>query len=267
MQWVNRLVTAMDEDQFELFAQRIDRMGGGATAGLHCEILLRLRDSNGDLVPPGTFLPAAERFHLASRIDRWVVRRAFTMLELAAGRLAPDAIGLVAINLSGQSIGDRTFHRDLIRMVREAGFDIRKLCFEITETAAITNLGDAKSFIEEIRALGVRVALDDFGAGASSFGYLRTLPVDFLKIDGQFITGFLDDALDNAAVRCFCEVAKVVGVQTIAEFVERSDIREALNGIGVDLAQGYLIHKPESFEQMLKAPVIEATASQPPGRA
>jgi EAL domain-containing protein (putative c-di-GMP-specific phosphodiesterase class I) len=163
------------------------------------------------------------------------------------------------VNVSGQSIGDRAFHRDLIRMIREARFDVRKLCIEITETAAITHLGDAKIFIAELRSFGVRVALDDFGAGASSFGYLRMLPVDYLKIDGQFITGLLDDPLDNAAVRCFCEVARVVGVKTIAEFVEREDVREALRVIGVDMAQGYLIHRPEPLMQLLLGPAHQSS--------
>jgi diguanylate cyclase len=138
-------------------------------------------------------------------------------------------------------------------MISEASFDVAKLCFEITETAAITNLGDARLFMEELRSSGVRIALDDFGAGASSFGYLRMLPGDYLKIDGKFITGLLDDPPDNAAVRCFCEVAKAVGVKTVAEFVERADVCDALREMGVDLAQGNLIHRPERLLQLLSA--------------
>ncbi len=248
MQWVNRLEAAMDENRFVLFAQHIEPIDGPGS-GLHCEVLLRLQDDDGSLVQPGAFLPSAERFHLASRIDRWVVHRVFELLHAEATSV--EHIDTIAINLSGQSIGDRAFHRDLIRMIHDARFDVRKLCFEITETTAITNLGDAKGFIEELRLLGARIALDDFGAGASSFGYLRMLPVDYLKIDGQFITRLLDDALDNAAVRCFCEVAKVVGVQTIAEFVESADVRDALRQIGVDLAQGYLIHRAEPLVHLL----------------
>jgi diguanylate cyclase len=248
MQWVNRLEAAMDENRFVLFAQHIEPIDGRAV-GLHCEVLLRLQDDDGSLIQPGAFLPAAERFHLASRIDKWVIHHVFDLLRDQATLI--DRIETIAINLSGQSIGDRAFHRALIKMVREAPFDVAKLCFEITETAAITNLGDARQFIEEIRSLGVRIALDDFGAGASSFGYLRMLPVDYLKIDGQFITRLLDDPLDHAAVRCFCEVAKVVGVKTIAEFVERADVRAELVKLGVDMAQGYLIHRPEPFGPLL----------------
>ncbi len=248
MQWVNRLEAAMDDNRFTLFAQHVEPICGPG-GGLHCEVLLRLVTDDGAVIAPGAFLPSAERFHLASRIDRWVVQRVFSLLE--AEDTALELIETISVNLSAHSVGDRAFHRELMRMLRAASFDVRKLCFEITETAAITHLGDAKVFIEEVRSLGVRIALDDFGAGASSFGYLRTLPVDYIKIDGQFISGLLDDPLDNAAVRCFCEVAKVVGVKTIAEFVERADTRAALRTLGVDFVQGYSIHRPEPFLQLL----------------
>jgi diguanylate cyclase (GGDEF)-like protein/PAS domain S-box-containing protein len=247
MQWVNRLEAAIDENRFVLFAQHIEPIRASA-AGLHCEVLLRLRQDDGSMILPGSFLPAAERFHLMARIDKWVLHKVIEMLE--ADSIELERIDTIAVNLSGQSIGDGAFHRDLMRMLREARFDTKKLCFEITETAAITNLGDAKVLFEEIRSLGVRIALDDFGAGASSFGYLRMLPIDFLKIDGQYITG-LADPLNNAAVRCFCEVAKAVGVKTIAEFVDRRDIRDALITIGVDMAQGFLIHSPEPLAVLL----------------
>jgi diguanylate cyclase (GGDEF)-like protein len=247
MQWVNRLEAAIDENRFVLFAQHIEPIGA-QTTGLHCEVLLRLRQDDGSMILPGSFLPAAERFHLMARIDKWVLHKVIEMLEADAIDL--ERIDTIAVNLSGQSIGDRAFHRDLIRMLQEARFDTKKLCFEITETAAITNLGDAKVLFEEVRSLGVRIALDDFGAGASSFGYLRILPIDFLKIDGQYIAG-LADPLNNAAVRCFCEVAKAVGVKTIAEFVESSGSRDALSTIGVDMVQGFLIHHPEPLAVLL----------------
>ena len=247
MQWVSRLELALDENRFELYGQRIEAIDG-ASSGLHCEVLLRLVEPDGTLVLPGVFLPAAERFHLATRIDRWVVQQVFSQMESDPD--FEEQIGMIAINLSGHSIGDRAFHRTVIEQIRAASFDVRKLCFEITETVAVTNFADAKKFIDEVRAMGVKVSLDDFGAGASSFGYLKHLPVDFLKIDGQFITDLLDDALDDAAVRCFREVARVVGVVTIAEFVERQEIRELLGAIGIDMAQGYLIHRPEPLRSL-----------------
>jgi len=242
VQWVNRLQSALEDDRFLLYGQCIEPIDG-PMQGLHCEVLLRLGESDGAIVLPGAFLPAAERFHLACRIDLWVLRRVFA--QLASVDAVMNRIEMIAINLSGQSIVDPLFQKDVIRMIGEADFDVSKLCFEITETAAITNFAEAQRFIAAVRASGVRIALDDFGAGASSFGYLRKLAVDILKIDGQFITGLLENPLDNAAVRCFCEVAKVVGAKTIAEFVERADTRKALRRIGVDMVQGFLMHRAE----------------------
>lgn len=249
MQWVTRLEQALDEDRFELFGQRIVPIGETSDRQ-HFEVLLRLREPDGSIVPPGVFLPAAERFHLATRIDRKVVGNTFEWLESIGDAI--KGIELISINLSGQSIGDRAFHQTLIEKIGQAHFDVGILCFEITETAAVTNMGDAQLFIEEIRGLGAKIALDDFGAGASSFGYLKNLPVDFLKIDGQFVTDLLDDALDNAAVRCFRDVARVVGVKTIAEFVEHADVLDALREIGIDMAQGYLIHRPEPIRNLTR---------------
>ena len=229
MQWATRLEQALDEDRFVLYAQRIEALAGGRV-GLHAEVLIRLRDSAGPLILPGAFLPAAERFHLATRIDRWVLRH--TLAHLAA---LPDlaAVDMLCINLSGQSIGDRAFHRHALDALTAAGPTVcRRICLEITETAAVTNMADAAVFIEQARALGTRVALDDFGAGASSFGYLKSLTVDLLKIDGQFIRDLVDDPLDDAAVRCFVDVAGVLGVKTVAEFVDRPEVLQRVREIG-----------------------------------
>ena len=247
LQWVDRLETAIDEDRFVLFAQRIEPISG-PTAGLHCEVLLRLREEDGSMIMPVSFLPAAERFHLMPRIDKWVLNQVIDML--ASDAIELERIDCIAVNLSGQSVGHRAFQLDLIRMLQEAPFDTKKLCFEITETAVITHFCGAQAFFEELRSLGVRIALDDFGTGASSFGYLRMLPINYLKIDRQYIAG-LEDPLNNAAVSYFREVAQAVGVKTIAEFVERGDTRDALEVIGVDMAQGLLIHHPEPLAQLL----------------
>jgi diguanylate cyclase (GGDEF)-like protein/PAS domain S-box-containing protein len=260
MQWATRLEQALDEDRFVLFAQRIDALAP-AGAGLHAEVLIRLRDTDGSLIPPGAFLPAAERFHLATRIDRWVLRHATAKLMAV-----PDltAVDMLCINLSGQSIGDRAFHRHAIEALTAAGQAVcQRLCLEITETSAVTNMADAAIFIEQVRALGVRIALDDFGAGASSFGYLKTLKVDLLKIDGQFVRDLIDDPLDDAAVRCFADVARVVGVKTVAEFVDRPEILQRLREIGIDYAQGFLLHRPEPIEHVLRAPVARSVAARP----
>ncbi|NML61004.1 EAL domain-containing protein [Massilia sp. RP-1-19] len=252
MQWTNRIGKALDEDLFVLFAQRITPLND-APQGVHAEVLLRMIDSDGTLIPPGAFLPAAERFHLASRIDRWVFKRAVDWMKALPSL---DAIENISINLSGQSVGDRAFHRWAIELLNEAGSKLcQKLCIEITETAAVTNLADAALFIEQVHAVGIKVALDDFGAGASSFGYLKSLPVDFLKIDGQFIRDLVSDPLDEASVRCFTDVAKVVGVKTVAEFVENQEVLERLRVIGVDYAQGFLLHRPAPIDEILTATI------------
>jgi diguanylate cyclase (GGDEF)-like protein/PAS domain S-box-containing protein len=249
MQWTSRIEQALDEDRFVLFAQRIEP-ANGAQQGVHAEVLLRLLDHDGSLVAPGAFLPAAERFNLASRIDRWVLKRVMDWMNAVPSL---DMIENISVNLSGQSIGDRAFHRWAMEVLATAGAPIcERLCLEITETAAVTNFDDAALFIEQVRALGVRVALDDFGAGASSFGYLKSLPVDYLKIDGQFVRDVTVDPLDDAAVRCFVDVAKVVGVKTVAEFVDQPAVLARLQDIGVDYVQGYLLHRPSPIDELLR---------------
>jgi EAL domain-containing protein (putative c-di-GMP-specific phosphodiesterase class I) len=181
----------------------------------------------------------------------------------------PDGLrglDLLCVNLSGQSIGDRVFHRYVAEVLQSAGPAVcQRLCLEITETAAVTNLADAAVFVEQVRALGVRVALDDFGAGASSFGYLKSLGVDLIKIDGQFIRDLIDDPLDAAAVRCFVDVAKVVGVATVAECVDRPEVLQRVRELGIDYAQGFLLHKPEPLQDVLgvsAAPAHRASLSR-----
>jgi diguanylate cyclase len=268
MQWVTRLEQALDTDQFQLFAQRLHPLSGpahdpahgqahdpahdpahGLARGLYAEVLLRLPEGNS-WVPPGVFLPAAERFHLAARIDRWVLQR---VLRTLAERGGCDGIDTLCVNLSGQSVGDRAFHRWLVALLEAQTPALRQcLCLEITETVAVTHLADAALFVEQVRALGVRVALDDFGAGASSFGYLKRLGVDVLKIDGQFIQDLIGNRLNEAAVRCFVEVAQAVSLKTVAEFVDSPAVLARVHELGVDYAQGYLLHRPEPIETVLQ---------------
>ena len=249
MQWAMRIEHALDENRFVLHAQRIERLDDGPRR-TRAEVLLRMIDEDSALVLPGAFLPAAERFHLASRIDRWVLEAALQWLRALP---EPASVHLLCVNLSGQSIGDRAFHRYAIDVLASAGRTIcERLCLEITETAAVMNMTDAALFIQHVRALGVQVALDDFGSGASSFGYLKSLAVDYLKIDGQFIRHLLDDALDQAAVRCFVEVARVSGLKTVAEFVDQPRILAKVREMGIDYAQGFLVHRPVPIEQLLE---------------
>ncbi len=249
MQWATRLEQSLDDGQFALYAQRLTSLKD-ANSGLNAELLIRLKDDTGQLTLPSAFLPAAERFHLATRVDRWVLQETITLLE---SQNDLSKIEKLWINLSGQSVGDRVFHRDTINMLQTAGGDIcQRLCIEITETAAVTNLADATHFICQLRSLGIDTALDDFGAGASSFGYLKNLPVEILKIDGQFISNLGNDVLDEAAVRCFTDVARVVGLKTVAEYVNGDNVLNIVRAMGIDYAQGYSLHKPEPVLDLLK---------------
>lgn len=248
-QWAARLEQALDDNQFMLYAQHLQSISRDGEAP-NIEVLLRLKDGRGDVILPGAFLPAAERFHLVTRLDRWVLKKSIAALcELRD----LSSIGKLWVNLSGQSVGDRVFHQDAIRMLDRAGPEIcERICLEITETAAVTNIADAAKFITDLKKLGVCSALDDFGAGASSFGYLKGLPVDYLKIDGQFISNLMSDSLDAAAVRCFVDVANVVGLNTVAEHVDCPEVLGRLRELGVDYAQGFMLHNPEPIRQVLE---------------
>jgi diguanylate cyclase (GGDEF)-like protein/PAS domain S-box-containing protein len=253
VQWASRIETALDESRFRLLHQRIASLGADRCEG-KAEVLLRMVDAQGALVAPGAFLPAAERFQLASRIDRWVLSR---VIDWMKARNDVPGLSILSVNLSGHSVGDRTFHRWAAGVLDAAGPIVRsRLCIEITETAAVASLVDAARFIGQMRDMGVRIALDDFGAGAASFGYLKMLQLDYLKIDGQFIQNVMTEALDAAAVRCFVDVARSVNVKTIAEFVDRAELIPALTALGVDFAQGYLIHRPAPLDEFF--PVGEA---------
>jgi diguanylate cyclase (GGDEF)-like protein/PAS domain S-box-containing protein len=249
VQWVSRIEQALEDDGFVLFCQRIMPL---KCQGLeHAEILIRMKDKAGALIPPNAFLPAAERFHLVSRIDRWVITQIFEWMRLNADSLSH--IETISVNLSGQSLGDLTFHSYVLNLIETIAIDCSKLCFEVTETAAITNITDAKNFIEAMHKHGVKFSLDDFGSGVSSFGYLKNLAVDYLKIDGQFITDLLDNQIGQATVRCIAEVAKVTGKKTIAEWVENQAVENMLKEMGVDFTQGFLKHKPAGLNFLLKA--------------
>jgi len=248
MQWVRRLEHALDKGQLVLHWQEIRAFDHNAE-GIHGEVLLRLVGDNGKLISPGAFLPSAERFYLASRIDRWVVNEAFEWM--ARHRDALEHLDTLSINLSGLSIGDRDFHRYVIEQLQAIAFDHHKLCFEITETAAITNLSDAILFFESMLAFGIRFALDDFGSGLSSFGYLKNLPADYLKIDGQFIRDLATNPVGQAAVRCIHEVARITGKKTVAESVETEAVEALLREIGIDYTQGFLRHRPEPLDTIL----------------
>jgi diguanylate cyclase (GGDEF)-like protein/PAS domain S-box-containing protein len=240
MQWVTRITEALDKDLFCLYAQIIAPTTEGANN--HYELLIRMKDMNDDIIPPGAFLPCAERYNLISKLDRWVITNAFKLL--ASNVEFQQQINFCSINLSGQSLTEDDFLDFVIESLIESGVQYDKVCFEITETAAISNLNIAVEFISVLKKMGCRFALDDFGSGLSSFGYLKNLPVDYLKIDGMFVKDIVDDPIDRAMVKSINEIGHVMGMKTIAEFVENDEIKEMLKDLSVDYVQGYGIGKP-----------------------
>jgi diguanylate cyclase (GGDEF)-like protein/PAS domain S-box-containing protein len=246
MEWVNRIHHALADDRFCLYAQPVEHTSGDDGFPPYTEILLRLRDDDGGLVPPTSFIPAAERYHLMPAIDRFVIRSAFATIARQLA-LATSTPGVFAINVSGASIGDDGFLDFVQAEFVRAGVPHANVCFEITETTAVASLAKATEFMGALRALGCRFALDDFGVGVSSFTYLKHLPVDYLKIDGSFVKGMLDDPVDHAMVEAIHRIGHLMGKRTIAESVEHRDAVRALCAIGVDYAQGYAIAKPAPF--------------------
>ena len=237
MRWVPRLQTALEVGDFQLMVQDIVPVPSGIITGRHLEVLICLPDASGRLIPPGEFLPAAQRYGLMGRIDRWVTGQVCEWLHWRAGthRALPE---LVAINLSGSSLSEAEF-RDFAEEQARGLPPGANLCFEITESEAIANLDEASEFIHRMKVHGCRFALDDFGSGLSSFAYLKRLPVDYVKIDGQFVRDVARDPISLAMVESIHRIGKVMGMQTIAEFVETEAIWQHVRAVGVDFCQGY----------------------------
>jgi diguanylate cyclase (GGDEF)-like protein/PAS domain S-box-containing protein len=247
MRWLEKIQYGVENNRFVLFGQPIVALTEKNT-GLHFEVLLRYQDDLGRFVPPGAFLPAAERYQKTPAIDKWVIRTLFKWLSNCPEFL--NKLSLCSINLSGLSLSDETIQPFIIKQFNIWNIPAHKICFEITETAAISNLAYATKFIHFLQQQGCTFSLDDFGSGLSSFAYLKALPVDFLKIDGQFVKDILTDKVDLAMVKSINEVAHVMGKKTIAEFVENQAICQCLCEIGVDYAQGFGIAKPMPLEQL-----------------
>jgi len=256
MHWIAKIHEGINSNRFMLYAQLIQGLGADQNS-LHAEVLLRYVDDDGSSVPPGAFLPAAERYGVMSQVDRYVV--ASTLDCLKENRRLLERVDLICINLSGQSIADEDFLNFAIDQLTENAEFATYLCFEITETAAISNLNSANHFIRTMRALGCRFSLDDFGSGLSSFAYLKNLPVDYVKIDGEFVRDIATDTLNLAVIKSINEIAHLLGKQTVAEYVENDEIKRLLVDVGVNYVQGYGIHKPQPIgqlrESLLQAPV------------
>jgi diguanylate cyclase (GGDEF)-like protein len=248
MTWVSRLNAALEDDRFVLYCQRIDPLGRGARGpGVCWELLLRMRDEEGRIVMPGSFIAAAERYGVMPAVDRWVIRRVFNALADRHKRGTGHPADMFCINVSGTTLSEEDFVAFVTGCFREYGVNPASICFEITETAAIANLSEASEFIDQVRALGASISLDDFGAGLSSFTYLKTLHADRMKIDGAFVKDMARDPVDCAMVETIHRVGRIMGIETVAEYVESSDILAHLRRIGVDYAQGYAIHRPEPW--------------------
>ncbi len=245
MHWVHRINEALDNDQIELHFQEIFALQTDRLGHRYCEALVRLRDEQGQLVPPMAFIPAAERYNLMPAIDKRVLKQSLTHITTLNKR----GISLyVSINLSGQSICDNEFLNYIVEEIVISGVDASHLIFEITETAAIANFNRALHFIKTLKELGCKFALDDFGSGLSSFAYLKNLPVDFLKIDGTFVRDIINDPKNAAFVESINQIGSIMGIKTIAEYVENQDILDKLVSIGVHYAQGFHIGKPAPID-------------------
>ena len=243
MLWVNRIRQALDEDLLRLYVQRIMPVAG-TTSSPSFEVLVRMLGDDGSVIPPGAFMPAAERYALATAIDRWVVGNFLAWVGDYCRR-QPDNQGSFSINLSAASLGEDSFLEFVLVTLARHSVPPKCICFEITETSAIANLSRAVVFMQRLRSIGCRFALDDFGSGLSSFAYLKTLPVDFLKIDGVFIKDIETDPIARAMVSAINTIGHEMGLLTVAEFVESEGILRCLQELGVDYAQGYHLGRPQ----------------------
>ncbi|MDJ0597742.1 MAG: EAL domain-containing protein [Crocosphaera sp.] len=241
-QWISKIHLALQENRFCLYQQKIIPVDPSKKGKKnHNELLIRMIDREGKIVPPMAFIPAAERYDLMPVLDRWVVSHFFRYYSTLTDSQKQE---IYTINLSGSSLTSEQFLNFLKQQLKEHPISPETLCFEITETTAIANLSKAIAFIRELKKIGCRFALDDFGSGMSSFGYLKNLPIDYLKIDGSFIKDILKDPIDCEMVECINRVGHVMGIQTIAEFVESNEIFQKLQTMNIDYAQGYGIAKP-----------------------
>ncbi len=248
---VGQLRSALKADRLLLFAQRVAPLRDPSLPGGY-EILLRLQEVDGSLVTPGPLIEAAQRYQILPSIDRWVVQRALQMLGPYRSMLRTRGLGM-SINVSGQSIGDETFIQQFIQLLKQANLPRECVSVELTEQAAITNLANAKQMVARMSALGCTLALDDFGTGSNSLTYMKALQVSRVKIDGSFVRDILSDRNSQATVRAVVELAKSLGIPTVAEYVESDEIAREVRRLGVDYGQGYALGKPEPLSKLLES--------------
>jgi len=243
MSWVPRVRDAIENSRLTIFGQEIRPTTSRRNDDRRLEVLIRMLSEDGTPVLPGAFLPAAERYGLVQQIDRWVVNQVLDWLAACINRGEKPPI--CSINLSGNSISDKDFCQFVLETLRDTPVPAQLICFEVTETAAVANLATATKFMQSVKNLGCSFALDDFGAGMSSFTYLKNLPVDYIKIDGSIVRDLVNDDTSVVMVRAIGDIARVMGIQSIAEFVENDAIRQKIGEIGIDYAQGYAIGRPQ----------------------
>ena len=244
MQWMSKLTHALKENRFVLYKQPIVPLCSGERSKTRYELLIRLQDSDGRLILPNEFIPAAERYNFMPTLDRWVIRKAFQVL---AENNDEDAC--YSINLSGTSLNTNTLLKYITLEYKKHNINPDNVCFEITETAAIDNLPKVANLVRELKKFGFKFALDDFGKGVSSFMYLSSLPVDYLKIDGEFVKNLLNNTVNHAIIWSINNIGRILGIQIIAEYVENEHLHEALIDIGIDYAQGYKFGEPEPLHE------------------
>ncbi|NNC56280.1 MAG: EAL domain-containing protein [Woeseiaceae bacterium] len=249
MQLVAEIQQALDGNGFELRAQPISGLNAGSSNSRH-EILLRMADSEGNRVPTDALFSAAERYHMMPQIDRWVVSKTIAMLAEASDSLSESG-AIFSINLSGQTLGDDDIFGFIEEEIRLSGLEPSSFCFEITESAAVSNLAKAQAFIDRLKEFGCTISLDDFGAGLSSFAYLKNFNVDTLKIDGSFIRDITENRISESMVAAITQVAQVMDLKTVAEYVETDLARQLITKLGVDYAQGHIIGKPAPFQDVV----------------
>jgi len=247
MRWVSKITQALKDGLFTLYSQPIVSTGKSGNKILYSELLIRMVGENGKVFPPGAFLAAAERYDLMEKIDRWVVEKALRYIAKKSDRNSGNNTECYGINLSGNSVGNRAFLDFITRNIKDNKIPGENICFEITESTAISELNNAIRFISELKKYGCKFALDDFGRGLSSFAYLKNLPVDYLKIDGVFVKDIHHDPIDLAMVKSINEIGHLMGMKTIGEFVEDKEIFELLGKVGVDYAQGIWLSKPRQL--------------------
>lgn len=240
MEWVSRLIQALDENRFCLYYQEIHPLADPHLKQ-HREVLLRLRSDSGEIIPPGQFLPAAEKYHLMPAIDRWVISHVFA--ALGSSRAGEHAC--YTINLAGTSLADSRLAEFIRNQATEHDINPEHICFEITETEAISNLNETIALLHELRAMGFHCALDDFGSGMSSFNYLKSLPANILKIDGGLVQDVVSSNLNRSMVESIHRIAKEIGMLTVAEYVDNELVLQQLQQIGIDFVQGYHLHRPQ----------------------